>query len=169
MNNNEQLARDLYGSGWLDLPEFARVAAVDFVPELLAADAGELVSGDLLDRVHELADWAVPTYDIDLLALLADPATADAIFAAADELGGLDAAGLSRDTVKRFVSLGVYGVVSNTLGVLVAAVEGGDAWDAFGLDADAAEIAARLLPEWSGTVEALVGAARHLAAEGVTA
>ena len=51
--------------------------------------------------------------------------------------------------------------------MLVGAVENGDCWDAFGLDDDAAEIAARLMPEWSGTVEELVEAAPRLVAEGV--
>lgn len=163
MENNEEMAGRLFGAGWHDLPEFVRDAAANFVPELLDTDGDAFRSDAVRDRAHECADAAVPVYRSELLALLADPSTANAIFWAADELGGLDAAGLAGDTVTQFVSLGCYGLLSNALGMLLSAVDCGDCWEVFGLDADAAEVAAALWSEWSGTVAELVAAAPRLA------
>ena len=70
-------------------------------------------------------------------------------------------------TLAAFVVVGIYGVVTAVLSRLVYAVEYEENFGAFGLDDDAAEIAARLMPEWSGTVEELVEAAPRLVAEGV--
>ena len=169
--NNENTARALYGAGWRDLPEFARVAAADFVPTLLDMNATSVLNGNAMDIAHEVADDAVPFYNSELLSLLADDDAAAALFEAADAIGGLGAdytGGLgTADTacnhVTRIVAVGVYGVVRNTLGVLVAAIECGDiCWTALGLDDNAAEIAARLMPEWAGTVGELVEAAPML-------
>tara|TARA_R110000868_G_scaffold365277_1_gene628159 strand:- start:144 stop:647 length:504 start_codon:yes stop_codon:yes gene_type:complete len=163
MSDNMNTARALYGAGWLELPEFARVAAADFVPVLLDMNATSVLNGNAMDIAHEVADDAVPFYNSELLFLLADYDAADAILEAADSMGGLSAAGSARDHVTRIVAVGVYGVVSNTLGVLVAAIECGHiCWTALGLDDNAAEVAAGLMPEWAGTVGELVAAAASL-------
>lgn len=160
------VARDLYGDGWHGLPAFVRDAAGEFVTDLVYAPAD---ARD--DLAHESADSAVPVYRSELLALLADPCTADAVLRAAEDLGGLQTLGDSRggDMVTGLVSLGVYGVLSETFAVLADALQRPAGWSAFGLEDDAAEVAAALLPEWSGTVRELLDAAPALAAEAVTA
>ena len=167
-NNNEQIARALYGSGWLDLPEFARVAAADFVPELLYLNASSVLNGYAMDRAHEVADGAVPVYDYDRYAVLSDVLAVRAIEDALLDFGAdavKDADG--HVTLAAFVGVGIYGVVTAVLSRLVYAVEYEENFGAFGLDADAAEVAAQLLPEWAGTVEELVEAAPRLVAEAV--
>jgi hypothetical protein len=171
MKDTMTTARALYGHGWHDLPEFVKEAAAGFVADLLdldALDISETLRGCGSDRVSECADAAVPIYRSELLALLADVGTADTILAAADGLGGVQAEPFCRDTLSRLVALGCYGVLSDAFATMLAAVETADGFEAFGLDADAAEVAAALLPEWSGTVRELVEAAPRLATEGVT-
>jgi hypothetical protein len=164
-------ARALYGDGWHDLPRFVQDAAADFVADLLdldALDISETLRGCGSDRVHECADAAVPVYDWQRYALVADPRTCDAIEEALDEFGAdamRDADG--RVSLSTLIGVGVYGAISNALSVLLAAVETADGFEALGLDADAAEVAVALLPEWSGTIRELVEAAPRLASEGV--
>jgi hypothetical protein len=158
-----QAARGLYGPGWLDLPEFARVAGADFIDFLLAADAGDIVSGVIAERMHEFADGAVPIYDYDRYAVLADIDAVRAIEHALLDFG--DDAAKDADghvSLAAFIGVGMYGAVSGVCSRLVYAIEYGECWGAFGLDADAAEVAAALLPEWSGTVAELVAAAASL-------
>lgn len=158
-----EIARALYGSGWLDLPEFAREAGADFIDCLLAADAGDIVSGVVADRMHEFADGAVPIYDYQRYEVLADIAAVRAIECALLDFGAdavKDADG--HVSLSAFIGVGMYGSVSGVCSRLVYAVEYSECWGAFGLDAGAAEIAARLLPEWSGTVAELVAAAASL-------
>lgn len=166
---NDTIAGALYGSGWLDLPDFAQAAAADFVDELLELNVSSILNGYALDRASECADAGVPVYRSELLALLADPSTADAILHAADDLGGLDSCGLAGDTVTRLVSLGVYGVLSDVFGAMIYAFESDAVWAVLGLDDDAAEVAAGLFPEWSGTVAELLESAPRLVSEGVSA
>lgn len=162
--NNENTARALYGRGWYDLPAFAQEAAIDFVEDLGGFLCSAIVSGDAEDYAHENADAAVPVYRSELLALLADPATADAIFQAADELGGLSLDREAGDAVTRIVSVGVYGVLRDVFGSILNALEydGATPWAAFGLDETAAEVAETLFPEWAGTVDDLIEAAPQL-------
>ena len=159
-----EIAQDLYGSGWLDLPEFAREAGADFISYLLNMDAADIVSDAAADFVHEFADGAVPVYNYQLYAVLADPAAVRAVEYALDDYGAdavKDADGVV--SFARLIGVGMYGAIAGVCSLLVAAVECGHiCWGAFGLDDDAAEIAARLLPEWSGTIAELVEAAVSL-------
>jgi hypothetical protein len=161
--NNINTAQALYGAGWHQLPDFVKEAAADFVPVLLELNATSVLNGYAMDLVHELADGAVPVYDYDRYAVLADIDAVRAIEAALLEFGAdavKDADG--HVSLSAFIGVGIYGAVTATLSQLVFAVAFSECWDAFGLDADAAEIAARLLPEWSGTVAELVAAAASL-------
>jgi hypothetical protein len=170
MNDTMTTAAGLYGSGWRDLPGFARDAAADFVADLLDLTGVAVHDGETSDRVHECADAAVPIWRSELLALLADVDAADAILRAAEDLGGTTTLGAGADVVTGLVQVGVYGVLSDVFGLMVWGLErdgGVDGFRALGLDRDAAEVAAALLPEWSGTVRELLAAAPRLAADGV--
>jgi hypothetical protein len=162
-------AQALYGLGWHQLPEFVKEAAADFVADLLDMDARDVVSGDALDRVHECADSAVPVYDYHRYEVLADPRAVRAIEAAVEEFGAdamKDADG--RVSFAALVGVGMYGAISGALSHMLYdlnANDGAAGFEALGLDADAAEVAAALLPEWSGTVRELVEAAPRLAAD----
>ena len=163
MSDNMNTARALYGDGWRDLPEFARVAGADFIDVLLAADAGDIVSGVIADRMHEFADGAVPIYDYQRYEVLADIDAVRAIEYALLDFGAdavKDADG--HVSLSAFIGVGMYGAVSGVCSRLVYAIEYSECWGAFGLDDNAAEIAAGLLPEWSGTVAELVAAAASL-------
>lgn len=169
MNNNTERAQALYGTGWRCLPELAREVAADFVPELLNLEGGPNWDDQLGDRAHECADAGVPIYRSDLLALLADADTADRILQAADDLGGVEKK-RGDDYVTALVSLGVYGMLSEVLLQVGYGLSRPEGWVGLGLDDyDTADLAATLLPEWSGTVAELLEAAPRLAAEGVTA
>lgn len=168
MENNTERAQALYGLGWTHLPELAREVAADFVPELLMLEGGPNWDDCAYDRARECADAGVPIYRSDLLALLADADTADRILQAADDLGGVDNK-RGGDYLTALVSLGVYGMLSEVLNFMVRKLDYAEGWLGLGLDADAADVAATLLPEWSGTVAELLAAAPRLAVEGVTA
>lgn len=168
MENNMERAQALYGTGWHCLPELAREVAADFVPELLNLEGGPNWDDQLGDRAHECADAGVPIYRSDLLALLADADTADRILQASEDLGGVERK-RGEDYVTALVSLGVYGMLSEVLHRVGYGLSRPEGWCAFGLDYDAADVAATLLPEWSGTVAELLEAAPRLAAEAVTA
>jgi len=160
-----KIAEALYGSGWGDLHDWLRDDAAGFVPELLDLNAADVINGFAFDRASECADAAVPIYRADLLGLLADVSISDDVLRAVDDLGGL---GEIRDCdrlVERVASLGYYGLVSNVFAAMLDAIETAEGFAALGLDADAAEVAVALLPEWSGTVGELVEAAPHLAAD----
>lgn len=161
--NNENTARALYGSGWRDLSEFAREAGADFISYLLNMDAADIVSGVAEDFVHEFADGAVPVYDYQRYAVLADIAAVRAIEYALDDYGA-DAVKDADGAVSfaHLIGVGMYGAIAGVCSRLLGVVADGECWGAFGLDADAAEVAARLLPEWSGTVAELVEAAVSL-------
>lgn len=165
-----EIAQALYGAGWFNAPEFVRDAAPDFVEYLLAADAGDIVSGNADDRVGEFADGAVPIYDYHRYAVLADPASVRAIEDALDDYGA-DAVRDNNGAINfaHLVGVGMYGAIASTCSHMLRMLQRGDCWQAFGLDPDAAEVAAALLPEWSGTVAELLEAAPRLAAEAVPA
>jgi hypothetical protein len=167
MQDTVTTARALYGDGWHDLPRFVQEAAADFVADLLDLDARQVLNGDGFDRIHECADAAVPAYDYQRYELLTDPRTVRAIEHGLDEFGAdavKDTEG--RISLSQLVGVGIYGAISNAFGHMLFVL--GASFEAFGLDADAAEVASALLPEWSGTVRELVEAAPRLAAEGVT-
>lgn len=163
-----EIAQALYGAGWFNAPEFVRDAAPDFVDYLLAANAGDIVSGNAEDLVSEFADGAVPVYDYHRYAVLADPVAVRSIEAALDDYGA-DAVRDNNGAINfaHLVGVGMYGAIDSTCAHMLRMLQGGDRWHAFGLDAAAAEVAAALLPEWSGTVAELLEAAPRLAAEEV--
>jgi len=167
--NTTKTAQALYGSGWHQLPDFVKEAAADFVADLLDMDAGDVVSGEALDRVHECADSAVPVYDYQRYDVLRDTKACSAIEAAVEEFGAdamKDADG--RVSFATLVGVGMYGAISGAMSHMLYALDannGAAGFETLGLDADAAEVAAALLPEWSGTVRELVEAAPRLAAD----
>lgn len=162
MQDTATTARDLYGPGWHDLPRFVQEAAADFVADLLEMDARQVLNGDGFDRIHECADAAVPVYTWQRFEVLKDAEACDAIERALDDYGH-DAIrdGDGRANLSALVGVGIYGAISNAMGHMLFVL--GASFEAFGLDADAAEVAAALLPEWSGTVRELVEAAPRLA------
>lgn len=169
--NTRTAAQALCGDRWHDLPQFVQVAAADFVAELLDLDAADVVSGDALDRAIECADSCVPVYDYDRYAVLSDVAAVVAIEEAAEELSAdsmKDEDG--RVSFSYLIGVGMHWAIYSALSCMLYNLDANNgaegvavAFEALGLDEEAAEVAAALLPEWAGTVRELVGAAPRLA------
>lgn len=164
--DRSEIARELYGAEWFNAPEFVRDAAEDFVEYLLAADVSDLVSGNAEDRVHEFADGAVPVYNYHRYAVLTDPAAVRAIEANLDEYGA-DAVRDNDGAINfsHLVGVGMYGAIASKCSHMLRTLQRGDCWQAFNLNDDAAEVAAILLPEWSGTLAEMLAEALRLDAE----
>jgi hypothetical protein len=167
MSDRDEMARDLFGSGWWDLPDAARVAAVDFADEMLGLTVSEFVY-DAAGAAFEAADRMVPIWDHERLALLTDVRACRAIEDALHEFGSLDGMTGSEFSFATLAGSGwclvLVDVFARMLDTLTA---GPDGFAVFGLDDDAAEVAAALLSDWSGTLGELVEAAPRLAVDGV--
>jgi hypothetical protein len=171
--NARDVARALLGAANFDtVGDFWQDAAADFVADLLDLAAHELASGDASDRAHECADALVPVYDYQRYELLSDLRTVRAIEDGFDEFGAdafRDRDG--RPNFAHLVGVGIYGALRQDFETMLRRFDRPEdrpaAFEALGLDADEAELASALLPEWSGTVRELVEAAPRLVDEWV--
>lgn len=155
-----EIAQGLYGQDFDGLPELVQAAAADFAGDLLDMDTRRVLD---MDGAAESSDCSVPTYyheqfyllaDTDLWAWVMD--TSEGNFETPQEGEDLYHYACRAATIQYAQAL--FGL----FGVMVSAIEGGNCWGAFGLDDEAAEVAASLLPDWSGTLSELVAAAASL-------
>jgi hypothetical protein len=168
--NTTETARNLYGLGWNSLPEFVKESAADFIADLLDITGTDIDNDNVADRVHECADRAVPVYDYQRYALLNDTKLVNAIEDALNDYGTDAATVDGQVSFSAMIGLGIYGAVSNALHRIVYAFDANNgtagiraAFAAFGMDDDAADVAAALLPEWAGTIRELIESAPKLA------
>lgn len=171
MNNNTERARALYGSGWLDLPMLAQQEAADFVSDLLNLDAGSIVSGEAYDVCWQAADTACPIYYHEQLGLLTSEEVWGWVMDTSE--GNFETPQEGEDLYHytcRAAAVQYVQALSALFGAMVDGLSRPEGWVGLGLDDyDTADLAATLLPEWSGTVAELLEAAPRLAAEAVTA
>jgi hypothetical protein len=156
-------AAALYGDYWHNLPDSVATVLRDWLRcDLLGLPAARLLDPD--ECAFEFADGAAPIYYDEQLALLADTATREWLeqYSDGDREDKLHGESVYAFACRVAVSAWVCGVAAE-LALMLDELTTSDGFEALGLDADAAEVAAALLPEWAGTVGELVEAAPRLA------